>query len=690
MATKAYQSVPSDDFYTQNIFQTLFHHYPDTIYTMDLMGNIVNCNNNVEGFLGFSSHEIHGSYHSFVKKEDLDRVSHHFQLAVEGQVQQYNCSCIHRDGHFINLTITNIPMFSNGKVVGIYGIAKDISKLIQTETRLKENETQFQQIYESLNLNVWSWDVRDRKVVYVSSGIETLSGIKREDFLNGTRNWKQLIYPEDLRTFEKNQEELRKGENCIYQYRLVDSSGRIKWVEARTFPILDINGNLVRLDGLVTDIHSKKLKEEQINYYATHDYLTDLPNRRLFEAKLKQLVAKNNEPFGLFYVDLDRFKFVNDALGHSVGDQLLKEAAKRLGRHLTENDLLARLGGDEFAVILADCDNPKEANEVALKIKKEFEAPFIMQDYHLHITTSIGIGIFPRDGRTMNELCANADIALFRAKGMGKNNIQFFNPSMTTEFHQQFLMVNDLVKAIQEEQFILHYQPKVDPETRGIKGAEALIRWNHPERGILQPDHFIPLAEETNLIIELGDWVIAEVCKQLRKWIDEGKDIVPISINISAKRFLKDDLVSKVYQILELTNVDPKWLEFEITETSLIQNEMKVLSTIDALKEVGISISLDDFGTGYSSISYLKKFKVDYLKIDRSFINAIHSSLDDEAIIKSILFLAHELNIKVVAEGVETEEQLAFLVKHQCSLMQGYLFSKPVDVDSFSQLLSKS
>ncbi|MCH6269290.1 EAL domain-containing protein [Neobacillus citreus] len=686
---KTEYTISSDELHKQNIHQSIFHHHPDTIFTMDLVGNIISCNKSIEGFLGYSSNEIHGLYHALVKKEDLDRVSDHVQLAVGGQVQQYNCSCIHKAGHYVEVTVTNIPMFSNGEVVGIYGIAKDISKLIQTETRLKESETQFQQIYESLNLGVWSWDIRARKVVYVSSGIETLSGIKKEDFMNGSRDWIELIHPEDLKCFEQSQMELRKGENCIYQYRIVDSSGEIKWVEARTFPILDSDGALVRLDGLVTDIHNKKLEYDQINYYAYHDYLTDLPNRRLFEEKLERLVRNYKEEFVLFYLDLDRFKFVNDTLGHSGGDQLLKEAAKRLGRHLTENDLLVRLGGDEFAIILTNC-HPKAANEVALKIQREFESPFIIQDYHLHITNSIGIGIFPRDGRTMNELCANTDIALYRAKGLGKNNIQFYTPSMTTEFHQQFLMVNDLMKAIQEEQFILHYQPKVDPKTRKIKGAEALIRWNHPERGILPPDHFIPLAEETNLIIDLGDWVIGEVCKQIKQWLDGGNTIVPISINISAKRFLKDDLVSKLQMILAETNIDPKWLEFEITETSLIQNEIKVLATINALKESGIAISLDDFGTGYSSINYLKKFKVDFLKIDRSFINAIHSSFDDEAIIKSILYLAQELKIKVVAEGVETEEQLDFLLKHKCSLIQGYLFSKPVDVAAFSQLLSKS
>nr|WP_278187238.1 MULTISPECIES: bifunctional diguanylate cyclase/phosphodiesterase [Bacillaceae] len=680
--------ITSDDFQNLNREQILFHYYPDTLYEIDLMGNIVSCNNSVEGFLGFSSREMTGLYDSFVIPEDRSRVSDHFQLAADGQVQQYNCNCIHKDGHFVEVTITNIPMFHNGKVVGIYGIAKDNSQLIQTERRLKENETQFQHIYESLNLGVWSWDIRAQKVVYVSSGIEELSGFKQEDFINGFRNWKELIYPEDVQTFKQNQIELRKGNSCKYQYRIVDSSGEIKWVEARTFPVLDSTGTLVRLDGLITDIHQQKLEDDKVNYYAYHDYLTELPNRRLFEEKIQNLVI-NKVEFVLFYLDLDRFKFVNDTLGHSVGDQLLKDAAKRLSCHLSENDLLVRLGGDEFAVILPNLNDHEKASELAVKIKKEFEIPFIIQDFPLHITISIGIGIFPRDGQTLNELCANTDIALYRAKGMGKNHIQFFTPSMTSEFHNQFLLVNDLIKAIQNEQFILYYQPKVDPTTRRMRGAEALIRWNHPEKGVLPPGQFIPIAEETNLIIELSDWVIVEVCKQLKQWYEEGQEIVPISINISAKRFLKDDLVSKVHVILEETKVDPKWLEFEITESSFIHNEKKVLSTINALKEMGIAISLDDFGTGYSSISYLKKFKVDYLKIDRSFINTIHSSSDDEAIIKSILYLARELHIEVVAEGVETEEQLAFLLKYHCSLIQGYLFSKPIDVDAFSRLLTK-
>lgn len=261
---------------------------------------------------------------------------------------------------------------------------------------------------------------------------------------------------------------------------------------------------------------------------------------------------------------------------------------------------------------------------------------------------------------------------------------------MNVESQRRFLLENDLRKAIQEEQFFIHYQPKVNLVTREIVGGEALIRWLHPQMGIIFPGEFIPLAEKTNFILELGDWVILSVCRQIQKWEEEGLDVVPISINISAKRFLKGDLVNKLQKILAETNVDPRWLEFEITETSFIQNEEKVLTVINSLKDIGIAISLDDFGTGYSSISYLKKFKVDFLKIDQSFINTIHSSRDDEAIVKSILYMARELNIKVVAEGVETEDQLDFLINHHCHIIQGYLFSKPVEPEAFARIMKKT
>lgn len=681
-----------DEHQDQNIYQTFFRNFPDTIYTMDLMGNIMSVNNSVVGFLGYSSNEIQGSFHQFVKNKHLNRTIKHFQLAVSGQVQQYNCSCVHKDGHFVDVTVTNIPMFSNGEVVGIYGIAKDLTEQKLTEARLKENEIQFQQIYESLNLGVWSWDIRFHKLIYVSSGIETLSGLKQVDLMDGTRKWKEIIYPEDKTIIEQNQIELRKGKPCKYQYRIIDMTGNVKWVDARTFPILDSDGELVRIDGLVTDIHEKKLQDEKINYYAYHDYLTGLPSRRMFEAKLEQLMmdeSSSTEKFALLYLDLDRFKFVNDTLGHSIGDELLKKVSERLAKHLTGNDLLARIGGDEFAIILNHYNDSTEPTTIAFNIIKDFQRSFAIKEYDLHITTSIGIGIFPQDGLTVNDLCANTDVALYRAKGIGKNNLQLYSPCMNLESYKLFVLENDLRRAIHEEQFILHYQPKVDPISRKIMGAEALIRWNHPDWGILPPDEFIPLAEETNLIIELGDWVMAKVCKQIKQWLEGGQDIVPISINISAKRFLKDDLVSKLLKILEETNVKSKWLEFEITETSLIQNEEKVLSIINTLKEIGITISLDDFGTGYSSISYLKKFKVDYLKIDRSFIKSIHTNEDDDGIVKTILFLARELKIKVVAEGVETKEQLSFLQKHQCDLIQGYLFSRPVEVEAFTRLITK-
>jgi PAS domain S-box-containing protein len=500
-------------------YQSLMNHHPDTFFSMDLFGNIISCNNNVEGILGYTSTEIFGPFHKVIKEEDLPEVNCFFEQAVAGQVQNYDCVAVHKNGQFVDLHVTNIPMFANGEIVGVYGIAKDITELKLTETRLKETETQFQQIYNSLEIGVWSWDIRSHKVIYVSPSIETLTGMKPYEFIEGTRKWKEMIHPDDLEDFEGNQRELRKGIYCQYKYRINNINGEVKWVEARTFPVMDSDGNLVRLDGLITDINKKQLEEEKL-------------------------------------------------------DKL-------------------------------------------------------------------------------------------------------------------FVLERDLKKAIQEEHFFLHYQPKIDTKTKEIVGAEALIRWNHPELGILPPNEFIPLAEESNLIIDLGDWVIEAVCKQIKLWKEEGKRIVPVSVNISAKRFLKDNLVAIMGTIMKETDVEPKWLEIEITETSLLQNEERVLADINSLKAMGITISLDDFGTGYSSISYLKKYKVDFIKIDRSYINGIHTHPDDEAIIKSILYLASELNMKVVAEGVETEQQLEFLKNHKCDLIQGYLFSRPVDVGEFSRLVAK-
>lgn len=672
-------------------FLSIIDHHPDTIYAMDLNGNILSCNNNIEGVLGYTSSEIHGPFHRLIKKGNLNKVMKHFEKAVAGKVQNYSCISIHKDGHYVDLQITNIPMFSNGKIVGVYGIAKDITELKLTEARLKENEVQFHHIFNSLDVGVWSWDIRQHKLLYVSKAIETISGMNPLDFKKGFRNWKELIHPEDRAEFKMNQIELRNGIPCQYQYRIMDVMGNVKWIDARTFPVLNSEGELVRLDGLITDISKKKLEDEKINFYAYHDYLTGLPNRRKFEEELEKTIINKKEKaekFALLYLDLDRFKFVNDTLGHSVGDELLKKVSNRLSKRLRPHDHLARLGGDEFAIILNQLGDANETITIASSIIIDIERYFKVNEYDLHITTSIGIGIYPQDGQTVSELLANTDVALYRAKVMGKNNSQLYSPSMNIESYKQFVLENDLRSAVFDKEFILHYQPKVDPKTRQTIGAEALIRWNHPEWGMLSPAEFIPLAEETNIIFELGDWVLSTVCKQINQWKIEGKPIVPVSINISAKRFLKDDLVTKLVKILDETNVETKWLEFEITETSIIQNEEKSLAMINLLKEIGITISLDDFGTGYSSISYLKKFKVDFLKIDRSFINGIQSCSDDEAIVKSILHLAHDLNMKVVAEGVETEEQLAFLLQHQCDVIQGFLFSKPLEAEGFMELLS--
>lgn len=794
-------------------YHSLFIHHPDTIITTDLQGIITSSNKHSESLIGLLPEEIEGPFHQFIVEEYLAQVVHHFTLAAKGKAQNYYCQAIHRDGHIVDLSVTSIPMYTDGKITGVYGIIKDITerenksreltdmknslnraqqvanigsweydlisgsafcseqthrimgvpleadltngfldmihpkdldrlnktfrqacssgtgvtldfriirkdnieryinlkadvitdesgqaaRLIGTfhditehklaEQRLTENQKQLKTISDALDIGIRSLDIHSNTLVYASSGMESFFGLPAGDLMGINRKWTDYIHPDDVENFNKHFEGLASGIPAQLQYRILDIAGNFKWVDDRLFPSLDSSGDLIRVDGLMTDIHEQKLHEEKINFYAYHDYLTGLPNRHMYEEELRDLI-RIGKNFALLFLDMDRFKFVNDTLGHAIGDELLKALSKRLATHITKDDLLVRLGGDEFAILLSNYGDESEAIRIAGDIIEDIEKTFMIEDYELHITTSIGIGFFPQDGQTVKELTANADLALYRAKDAGKNNLQLYTPSLNIETYKSFMFENDLRKAITEEQFLLHFQPKVDPITSKIIGAEALIRWNHPEWGILSPGEFIPIAEGSNLILEIGDWVLRSVCHQINEWKEKGVNLVPISINVSPKRFNKGDLAQKVSSILEEMNIDPKWIEFEITETSLIQYEEKVLAAIATLKEMGIAISLDDFGTGYSSIGYLKRFKADYLKIDRSFISGITPNAEDKAIVKSILSLAHGLNMKVVAEGVETAEEAAFLVENKCDFIQGFLFSKPLQADDFASMLA--
>ncbi len=421
-----------------------------------------------------------------------------------------------------------------------------------------------------------------------------------------------------------------------------------------------------------------------------YDPLTGLPNRMLFEDRLTLELAharRDKQGLAVMFLDLDHFKLINDTLGHSVGDQLLQDVAHRLKDTLRGTDTIARMGGDEFALLLTRVTHAENVARVAQKIFHVFKPPFNFGGHDFHITPSIGITLYPTDGEDPQTLLKNADTALYRAKEQGRNVYQFYTPAMNAKTLERLVLENNLRRALERKEFVIYYQPRVKINTKQIIGMEALVRWQHPEQGLISPVKFIPLAEETGLIMPLGEWVLRTACAQTKAWQEAGFPPLRVGVNLSARQFQQPNLVERVAQVLKETGLHPHYLELEITESAAMQNAEYTLPVLYHLKEMGIHISIDDFGTGYSSLSYLKKFPFHTLKLDQSFIRDLATDPNDAMIAKVVITLAHGLKLEVVAEGVETQEQLDFLKQLQGDEVQGYLFSKPLPAKEFEELL---
>jgi diguanylate cyclase (GGDEF)-like protein/PAS domain S-box-containing protein len=440
----------------------------------------------------------------------------------------------------------------------------------------------------------------------------------------------------------------------------------------------------------IRDITKKLKAQELILHMAYHDGLTNLPNRRSFNDQLngKLEEAKQfNQPLAMMFLDVDHFKYINDSLGHLAGDRLLQEIADRLSSTMREEDIVARIGGDEFNILMPFTDIEK-ALDFAEEILQAFKKPFYFDNYELFITTSIGISTFPHDGEDSLTLIKNADAALYRAKEQGKNNYQIYHSSINIQAYRTFILQNDLHKAVERNELILHYQPRIDVKTGLISGVEALVRWNHPNWGLISPVEFIPIAEETGQIVEIDEWVLRTACKQNKEWQKAGIRPIRMSVNFSSKQFFQKDIIRKIEEILVETQLCTDWLEIEITESSIMKNEDMVIKALNEIREMGINISLDDFGMGYSSLSYLRNFPFNIVKIDKTFVQDVSShSKSSKAFISSIVNLAHSLGMSVVAEGVETEEQLSIMSQQNCEEIQGFLFSVPVSGIELEKLL---
>ncbi|MDQ2869313.1 MAG: EAL domain-containing protein, partial [Acidobacteriota bacterium] len=582
------------------------------------------------------------------------------------------------------------PQRVGGKAVGRVWSFRDVSERKRAEDALRASETRYRTLFERNLAGVYRTTLEGR-ILDCNDSFARMFGYDSREEVLGQPAWDFYRSSEDREAAVNRLRERHSLSN--YESCLRRRDGTLVWVLENGSVIEGVDGKPEMIEGTVIDITERKRAEEQVKHLAFHDALTGLPNRLLFQDRLRMAVLnaqRSEDRLATLFLDLDRFKVINDSLGHSIGDELLRRVAERLGSCVREGDTVARLGGDEFTVLVPGMADDEQAAKIARKILGVIRLPFVIDGRELFLTTSIGVAIYPADGENAETLVRNADTAMYRAKEQGRDNFQLYTAAMNSRALERLSLESRLRQAIQHEELVLQYQPLVDLETNQIRGAEALIRWEHPEMGLLAPGEFIPLAEVSGLIVPIGEWVLRAACAQVREWQRLGYPQLSVAVNLSARQFQQADLVSQVKAALDAADLAPEFLDLEITESNAMQNAEISISTLWDLKNLGVQLSMDDFGTGYSSLNYLKRFPIDRLKIDQSFVRDVTTDPDDAAIASAIIAMAHSLELTVVAEGVETEPQLAFLRAHHCDEMQGYLVSRPVPAERFFELLRQN
>ncbi|WP_409177403.1 EAL domain-containing protein [Brevibacillus fortis] len=592
-----------------------------------------------------------------------------------------------KDGSYYWVDTTIVP-FKNqaGEIYQYLSIRSDITARKQMEDELKRSEEKYRIIAENTS-DIISIINLDGDFLYLSpSHKHVWEHTVPDEEIHNLFEW---IVEDDRDIFAYAiQHAFSTRKEYMVECRINTQRNDVIWTESKINPITDEEGNVTKLLLVTRDVTDRKQSEETIHHLAYHDALTDLPNRRMYVQQLSKemMQAKRFQSnLAVLFLDMDRFKDVNDSFGHDVGDMLLIEASKRLQACLKPGDVVARLGGDEFTIMQNQLQDRSEATALAEQIMNQLQRPFELDGHVFNVSCSIGIALYPQDGDNPEDLLKRADTALYTVKSRGKNGYDFFDPTMEAKSLERILMENEMRKAIEQEQFQIYYQPKIDIATSAMTGMEALVRWVHPELGIIPPNRFIPIAEETGMILALGEWILKQACKQNKIWHDQGYTL-KVSVNLSARQIYQKDLVEMIKDILQETNLSPDWLELEITESIFVKME-EATAVLQQIRDIGIQISIDDFGTGYSSFSYIKSLPVDTIKIDASFIRDIHHNQESQAIVKAIVTIAQSLNMNVIAEGIELHDQVAALKENGCDHGQGYLFSKPLPTDAFDQFL---
>ncbi len=557
----------------------------------------------------------------------------------------------------------------------------------RSETALRESETRFRALTELSS--DWYWELNaDLRFSRVEGRSDVVDATALERSLN-KHPWELGLEADG--GWDEHKEALRSRQpfRDFLHYRPAQDGSRTYYTSSGE-PMLDASGAFIGYRGVARDVTTQVLAEQRIQYMATHDGLTGLPNRPMFSQMLNhaiQSARRYRRQFAVLFIDLDRFKVINDTLGHEAGDALLQEMARRLTHTLRASDVIARFGGDEFAVLLPEINDATEVAGVANKVLSALIQPVRVAEHECRVTASIGISTYPDDAQDEQSLMKNVDMAMYLAKAEGKNNYQFYSQEIRAEARERLVLESNLRRALEENEFFLHYQPKVDLQTGAITGVEALLRWHNPDLGSVPPDRFIPLAEETGLIVPIGRWVLRTACAQGVNWQRQGLPPISIAVNLSARQFGDEGLLAEITSALTDSGMSPSLLELEITEGMVMQNPERTVQKLDRLRAMGVRLSIDDFGTGYSSLAQLKRFPIDTLKIDRSFINDIPADSEDVAITEAIIAMAKSLDLTVVAEGVETAEQMQFLQGQRCDEMQGYFFSKPISAEQLAILV---
>jgi diguanylate cyclase (GGDEF)-like protein/PAS domain S-box-containing protein len=667
---------------------------PIPVFFKDRFGAYIGCNSAFEHYLGLPAEKIIGSTVYDIAPSNLASIYEEADRLLMEKVgtQSYESTVIGKDGCLRDVVFHKATFGDREEAVaGLAGAIFDITDRKQLVRDHQESEERFRSVFEHAAVGM-ATATADGLLLQANQALCAFLGYDGEELMQ--LRMESLIHPanraEVLGLFAAGAAGQQRV--CYTEKQFLRKDRTAVWGQMTLTWLMDADSKPVHCVILVQDINRRKEAEQEIELLAYHDALTRLPNRALAKDRLIQVLAmakRDNRHVGVLHIDLDRFKKVNDSLGHAIGDQLLLAVATRLSETVRESDTVARFGGDEFTIICPGIADVADVTAVARKIVEALTDPFTLAGEEVYLSASIGIAISPSDGDCADELLKHADIAMYSAKARGRNSYQFYCDKFNRKSQERLSLENGLRRALQYGEFSLVYQPQIDLRGDKMIGMEALVRWNHPTKGLINPAEFISLAEETGLIIPLGEWVLRAACAQTKSWQNNGLPKSRVAVNISGHQFKQKDFIDMVEKALKNTGLPPDCLELELTESIVMEDVDEAIMTIVDLKTRGINIAIDDFGTGYSSLSYLKHFPIDRLKIDQSFVTDITTDPDSAAITEAIIAMARSLGLDIVAEGVETTEQLDFLRERQCHVMQGFFFARPLKADDFHRYYSE-